>query len=63
MPATLPTIDDLRRHLERLAPAALAEEWDNVGLLIGDPSTTVARIMTCLTPTPESVAEAIRAAK
>lgn len=60
MPATLPTIDDLRRHLERLAPAALAEEWDNVGLLIGDPSTTVTRIMTCLTPTPESVAEAIR---
>ncbi len=60
MPALLPTIADLRRHLEQLAPIALAEEWDNVGLLLGDPSSTVTRVMTCLTPTPESVAEAIR---
>ena len=39
---------------------ALAAEWDNVGLLLGDPSDNVGRVMTCLTVTPESVDEAIR---
>lgn len=29
-------VSDLIRALERLAPAALAEPWDNVGLLLGD---------------------------
>jgi dinuclear metal center YbgI/SA1388 family protein len=46
-------------HLEQLAPPHLAAEWDNVGLLVGDPATPVERVMTCLTVTPEVVAEAI----
>lgn len=29
------TIDDLIGHLERIAPVEPAEEWDNVGLLVG----------------------------
>jgi dinuclear metal center YbgI/SA1388 family protein len=37
----------------------LAEEWDNVGLLVGRYDQPVARVMTCLTITPASAAEAI----
>ena len=39
--------------------ARLAEDWDNVGLLWGDPLGPVTRIMTCLTVTPETAGEAI----
>jgi len=45
--------------LEELAPLALAQDWDNVGLLLGDSEAEVARVMTCLTVTPEVAAEAI----
>lgn len=44
--------------LEQFAPLQLAEEWDNVGLLIGDRRRPVQRIMTCLTVTPATAAEA-----
>ena len=53
------TVGDLSDWLGQFAPTALAEDWDNVGLLVGDRARSVSRIMTCLTPTPESVAEAI----
>jgi dinuclear metal center YbgI/SA1388 family protein len=39
-------------------PRALAADWDNVGLLLGEGSAPAERIMTCLTVTPEVVAEA-----
>ena len=55
----MPTIADLCTFLEALAPTRLAAEWDNVGLLLGDRSAACSRIMTCLTVTPESAAEAI----
>ncbi len=45
--------------LDQLAPCELAEDWDNTGLLVGDPDTDVTRLMTCLTITPESTAEAV----
>jgi dinuclear metal center YbgI/SA1388 family protein len=45
--------------LEKMAPVQLAEDWDNVGLLVGDPSRGVERLMTCLTITPASAAEAV----
>ena len=54
------TIADLQRWLAEFAPPRLAADWDNVGLLIGDASREVTRVMTCLTVTSESVAEAIR---
>ncbi len=41
-------------------PLSLAEEWDNVGLLLGDLARDVRRIMTCLTVTPEVCREAVR---
>ena len=45
--------------MQRIAPLGLSEPWDNTGLLLGDPHGKVSRLMTCLTLTPESVAEAI----
>ena len=47
--------------LEQVAPFRLAEEWDNVGLLVGHRSQNVKKLMTCLTVTPDSAAEAIEA--
>jgi dinuclear metal center YbgI/SA1388 family protein len=55
----MPTIADLCTFLEAFAPMRLAAEWDNIGLLFGDRSAACSRIMTCLTVTPESAAEAI----
>lgn len=53
------TVQQVCQFLEAFAPPRLAEEWDNVGLLVGDRDRTVARMMTCLTITPEVVEEAI----
>ena len=55
----MPTVGEVAQVLEQLAPLALAEEWDNVGLLVGDADWPADRVMTCLTVTPETVAEAI----
>ena len=57
----MPTIGDVSNVLEQFAPTALAEDWDNVGLLVGDPDWPARRVMTCLTITPSSVAEAVKA--
>ncbi len=54
------TVEDLCHWLEERFPARLAEDWDNVGLLLGDRAEEVTRVMTCLTLTDESCAEAIR---
>jgi dinuclear metal center YbgI/SA1388 family protein len=45
--------------LEDFAPSRLAESWDNVGLLWGDPSAEVDRVMTCLTVTQTTALEAV----
>ena len=52
-------LDTLCGFLSQVAPLKLAESWDNVGLLVGDRGTKIGRIMTCLTITPDVVAEAI----
>ncbi len=52
-------LDQICQFLEQLAPSELAESWDNVGLLVGDRTAEIERIMTCLTVTPASAAEAI----
>ena len=54
------TVSEVAAWLEQFAPSHLAESWDNVGLLWGDPAAEVQRLMTCLTVTPETAAEAIR---
>jgi dinuclear metal center YbgI/SA1388 family protein len=53
------TVAEITAALEAIAPLDQAAEWDNVGLLLGDPAGPVERVMTCLTVTPDSVAEAI----
>jgi dinuclear metal center YbgI/SA1388 family protein len=53
------TVAEVIDHLEQIAAPDLAADWDNVGLLLGDRSAEVARVMTCLTVTPESADEAI----
>jgi dinuclear metal center YbgI/SA1388 family protein len=55
----MPNVGDIAAALEQIAPLAAAEEWDNVGLLVGDRSRSVSRLMTCLTITPSTAAEAI----
>ena len=52
-------LQDICDWLEAFAPHGLAEDWDNVGLLVGDSGNSVSQVMTCLTVTPESAAEAI----
>jgi dinuclear metal center YbgI/SA1388 family protein len=53
------TVEMVTEFLGRIAPLSLAEDWDNVGLLVGDPDCQVRQVMTCLTVTPNVVAEAI----
>ena len=57
----MPTVAAIAAFLEQLAPLRLAEEWDNVGLLVGDRDRSVTKLMTCLTVTPASAAEAVEA--
>ncbi len=54
------TVSSLRDFMQRFAPPALSESWDNTGLLLGDPARKVTRVMTCLTITPTTAAEAVR---
>jgi len=55
----MPTIAAVADFLETLAPLELAEGWDNVGLLLGDRRRPARRVMTCLTITGDSAAEAV----
>lgn len=54
------TVNDVALFLEDFAPSSLAEEWDNVGLLVGHGDQEVRRLMTCLTLTPATVQEAVQ---
>ena len=55
----MPNVADAIRFLEAFAPPTTAAAWDNVGLLLGSESGPCERVMTCLTVTPETVAEAV----
>lgn len=55
----MPTIAEIAAALEKFAPPQTAADWDNVGLLLGDPGDAVERLMTCLTVTPDVVEEAV----
>jgi dinuclear metal center YbgI/SA1388 family protein len=51
-------VSDVLEAVEKLAPRALAEDWDNVGLQVGAPGAGVARVLVALTPLPEVFEEA-----
>lgn len=55
------TIADVVTFLHEFAPLELAEDWDNVGLLLGDDAQPVQRIHTCLTLTEDVAGEAVDA--
>jgi dinuclear metal center YbgI/SA1388 family protein len=55
------TIGDVARILDTLAPPELAQEWDNVGLLVGDRSSLCRRVLLCIDLTPPVLDEAIKA--
>ena len=44
--------------LQKIAPLELAEDWDNVGLLAGDPEQSIKKIMLTIDLTAEVMAEA-----
>ncbi|MDA8165112.1 MAG: Nif3-like dinuclear metal center hexameric protein [Desulfobacteraceae bacterium] len=52
---------DLLASIEAMAPVALAESWDNVGLMAGDPDQEISGILVALDPTEEVLAEAAAA--
>lgn len=53
------TVAELVELLEEMAPPHLAEEWDNVGLLLGRRGKAVHRIMLALDMTASTVKQAI----
>lgn len=55
----MPSVNEVMAFLRQLAPLSLAEEWDNVGLLIGDRDAEVRRVLACLTLTPDVAEEAV----
>ncbi len=46
--------------IEKLAPKTLAEDWDNVGLQVGDPRADIKKILVSLDLTEEVLQEAIK---
>lgn len=52
------TVQDIAKIVEKLAPKHLKEDWDNVGLLVGERNMEVKGVLTTLDVTPEVVAEA-----
>jgi dinuclear metal center YbgI/SA1388 family protein len=44
----MPTVADILAAVDRLAPTRQAEEWDNVGLVLGDADRAVRRVLVAL---------------
>lgn len=53
-------IKDIAEAIEKIAPLKLAQDWDNVGLLIGDAGRNVKNILLTIDVTNEVLAEAKR---
>jgi dinuclear metal center YbgI/SA1388 family protein len=54
-----PRVSDLLGIINKIAPSALAESWDNVGLQVGNPSSLTSRIMVALDAGKEAIEAAI----
>ena len=50
---------ELLQFLETIAPAALQESYDNVGLITGNPTMEINQALICLDSTEEILDEAI----
>jgi len=51
---------DIIGLLNQLCPPDLAEDWDNVGLQVGDPTAVISKILVCLDAEEVAVHEALR---
>jgi len=51
-------VSDVVSAFETIAPPSLAADWDNVGLLVGDPTAAVRKLLLCIDLTPRVLAEA-----
>ena len=54
-----PTLDKCFLAVEELWPESLAEDWDEVGLVVGHPSAPVTKVMFAVDPTLAVIDEAI----
>lgn len=50
---------DIVKHMEELAPVKYAMDWDNVGLLVGDSTKEVSKVIIALDATSQVIDEAI----
>jgi dinuclear metal center YbgI/SA1388 family protein len=57
-PSKMARVREIAEAVEQIAPEALAEDWDNVGLQVGEPDGEVDRVLVALTPLPEVFVEA-----
>ena len=55
----MPTVREIEQSLFDFAPKELAMDWDNVGLLVGDPDREVSRVLVALDITEDVAAEAL----
>ena len=53
-------LEQIRQAVEDIAPLKLAQEWDNVGFLVGDPARDIQRILITIDTTRAVVVEAKR---
>ena len=53
------TVQTVCDAMNRIAPKHLAEEWDNPGLLVGDPRQSLNKILVCLDISDEIINQAI----
>jgi dinuclear metal center YbgI/SA1388 family protein len=53
------TLADAVAALEAAYPPALAQDWDAVGLTVGDPAEPVRRVLVAVDPLPEVIDEAV----
>ena len=54
-------VRDLLGKIDQIAPFSLAEEWDNIGLMVGNLGAEVRRVAVALDPTAHAVAKAAEA--
>ncbi|MBU0480576.1 MAG: Nif3-like dinuclear metal center hexameric protein [Proteobacteria bacterium] len=59
MPKQAVVLKDLLCLLEEIAASDLAEPWDNVGLMVGDPNQIVSGVLVALDPTEDVLVEAV----
>jgi len=55
----MPALAEVIAALEDAYPPELAESWDAVGLVCGDPADTITDVLVCVDPVTETVDEAI----